>query len=196
MDGGTPERVRALVQEYGERAFRFAFRLTGNIEDSKDLVSEAFARALDRWDQYDPDRPLENWFFAILRHLFLDAAKRFERRASVSFETQVAPWLANSPRVQDRLVAPEEGLLEQLERKESEEFVRNALDRLPWEFRSVLVLCDMEGMRYAEISYVLGCPIGTVRSRLSRARHLMREILTDSPADIKGSLPASRGGTI
>ena len=177
MDAKAPERLNALVLDYGERAFRFAYRLTGNIDESKDLVSEAFSRVLSRWDQYDDKRPLVNWFFVILRHLFLDMSKRLERRAVVSLEAPIHPWFATSPRVADCLVAQDEGLLERLEREESQEMVRRALYRLPLEFRSVVVLCDMEGMKYEEISFILGCPIGTVRSRLHRARCSLRGML-------------------
>src|SRR5271157_746626 len=127
VDARSPERMKALVRNYSERAFRFAYSLTQNVEESKDLVSEAFARVLAGWDRYDPDRPLENWFFAILRHLYIDAAKRFERRASVSLEMPIAPWSMNSPRVADQLSASGEEPLEQLERAESDEFIRNAL---------------------------------------------------------------------
>lgn len=177
MDAGAPERTRALVREQGERAFRFAYRLTGDVEQARDLVSEAFARVLSRWGQYDAGRSLEGWFFAILRHLLLDAAKRFEKRALVSLDAPLDAWGDNASSLAERLQAPEEGLLERLEREESAERVRGALDRLPWEYRSALVLCDMEGMRYGEISRLLGCPVGTVRSRLHRARSAMRMLL-------------------
>jgi len=194
VHAGAPERMRVLIQKYGTRAFRFAYHLTRNVEESRDLVSEAFARVLVHWDQYDPSRPLENWFFAILRHLFLDAAKRFERRASVSLDAPIAPWMENSPCVADRLEALEEGLLERLEREECAELVRSALDRLPWEYRSVLVLCDIEGMKYEEISWVLSCPIGTVRSRLSRARSVLRKILEGAIAPNGPFFPMTREG--
>lgn len=179
VDAQAPQRVKALMLEYGERAYRFAYSMTGNVDESKDLVAEAFARVLARWNQYDYERPLENWFFAILRHLFLDAVKRFERKASVSLEAPIAPWFPSSPRVADCLAADDEDILQRLEREESEEFVRDALSRLSWEFRSVIILCDMEGMKYEQISHILNCPVGTVRSRLHRARLLLRKMLAE-----------------
>ena len=84
MSQSVPEGVfEGFVREYGERAFQFAYRLTGNVEDAKDLVQDAFHRALRSWDRYDPSRPLDAWFFTILRHLYFDSRKRAGRRKTV-----------------------------------------------------------------------------------------------------------------
>jgi RNA polymerase sigma-70 factor (ECF subfamily) len=176
------ERVKTLVEDYGARAFRFAYSLTGNIEESRDLVSESFARALTHWDQYDARRPFENWFFAILHHLFLDATKRYDRRTSVSLDALI-PRSEEVRCAVGHLKMMEEGVLERLEREENAKSVQHALEQLPWNYRAVLVLCDMEEMKYEEISKILCCPIGTVRSRINRARAALREILSATMRD-------------
>lgn len=184
----SARRLARLVREYGERAFRCAWRLTGNAEEARDLVQEAYRRVLDRWDRYDSSLPLENWFFTILRHLFLDAARRRGRRREVSLEALLDGEEDGSFRVGDRISDSEEGLLRALERRETQVSVRRALDMLRHEHRAVLVLCDMEGMRYEDIARVLGCPVGTVRSRISRARTALKRSLAAEFERSEGSM--------
>ena len=166
--------MKAFLRDCGERAFRFAFSMTGNIDEAKDLVQEAFRKALLGWDRLDPTRPVDDWFFSVLRRLSIDAVRRFERRRFISLDSPSNPGDEHSPMVSDRLAADEEGLLERLEREESENWIRSALEALHPDFRAPLLLCDVERMSYAEISKALSCPVGTVRSRISRARRFVR----------------------
>ena len=172
---GSREDFEAFGKEYGERAFQFAYRLSGNIEEAKDLVQEAFYRVLKNWDRYDRSRTLDAWFFTILRNVFLDGRKRYERRHAVSLERPVRESDGESSRLEDVLPDEEEAVLAQLERKESAQAVRATLDRLAYDHRVALTLCDMEAMSYEEMSQVLDIPVGTVRSRINRARSAFRK---------------------
>lgn len=168
--------MERLVRDYGERAFQFAFRLAGNAEDAGEIVQEAFFRVLRHWGRYDPDQPLENWFFAILRRVFLDSMRRGGRRRAVSLDAPAGDGASTYDEIiEDR----SDRVLESLEREESGRKVRGALERLPVDQRAILFLIDVEGLRYEEAARVLDCPIGTVRSRVSRARNGLRSLLLE-----------------
>ncbi len=164
----------SLVGEYGERAFQFAYRLTNNVEDARELVQEAFCRAFSRWESYDRALPIQNWFFAILRHVFLDGLKRFDASNLLSLDE---PEEESKEDYAEILEDRSDRLLETLEREESGRKVREALLRLSREHRAVLMLADVEGMSYEDIAKVLHCPVGTVRSRVSRARNALKKRL-------------------
>lgn len=169
---GKEASLEQLVQDYGDRAFQFAYRLSGNIDEAKDLVQEAFYRAARSWHRYDPARPFDAWFFTILRRLFLDSKKRYARKHVVSLDAAIAG--EDSATYADLVSDRRQGILEQLERKETAGLVRDTLSGLSEDHRAVLTLCDMEGMKYDEIARTLGVPTGTIRSRISRARRTFR----------------------
>ncbi|MFH1723568.1 MAG: RNA polymerase sigma factor [Elusimicrobiota bacterium] len=171
---GAAERFEEFVRDYGERAFQFAYRLSGNVEEAKDLVQEAYYRVLRSWDRYDASRSLDAWFFRILRNVFLDSRKRYERRHAVSLDRSPEGVSEDGATYGDLLAGDEEAVLDALERRESAGLVRETLDGLSHEHRAVLTLCDMEGLGYEEIARVLEVPVGTVRSRVSRARRAFR----------------------
>jgi RNA polymerase sigma-70 factor (ECF subfamily) len=173
------QRFEDFIREYGERAFQFAYRLSGNVEEAKDLVQEACRRALSRWHHFDEQRSLDAWFFTILRHLFLDGRRSAARRRNLSLDASVPGDVEQT--YSDLLPGEEEAALEQLARAETAEQVRRVLDALSYDHKVILTLCDMQALRYEEISQVLDVPVGTVRSRLSRARIAFRRaLLADS----------------
>ena len=175
---GVPSKkavLEGLAHEYGERAFQFAYRLSGNVEEAKNLVQEALRRTLSNWHSYDASRTLDAWFFTILRNAFLDARKRYGYRRSLSLDAHVegldgityAEWL------QDADMSP----LGRMERQETANGVRMALEALSKDHRDVLTLCYIEGFPYEQAADSLGIPCGTVRSRLARARETLRRSL-------------------
>lgn len=164
-----------FVDAYGDRAFRFAYRLTGNVEEAKEIVQESFYRVLRAWDTYDASRPMDAWYFRILKNVFLDARKCYDHRHVIALEAKPVTARESDLSYGDVLPDGEEGAFEAMERRESDELVRSTLEDLPYEFRAVLTLCDMEGMSYEEIARVMDVPLGTVRSRVSRARIRFRD---------------------
>jgi len=179
-----PAMLDGFVREYGDRAYQFAYRLCGNAEEAKELVQEAFYRLLRGWGHYDPSQALDGWFFTIMRNIFCDHRKRFESRNVVSLDEKPAGSDGDQSYA-DILPAEEERITDQLERKESVEWVRGALETLTLEHREILALCDMEGLSYEEISRVIDAPVGTVRSRVSRAREALRRALR-AGAEVRG----------
>jgi len=141
---------------------RYALLLVGSPEDADDLVQEALVRVLVRTRVWRPVRDLRAYLFTTLHHVFIDELRRKRHTpAKVDLEGIV-----------DRLVVP----AGQMDRLEWRDFVR-ALSRLPVEQREVVLLVGMEGLSYAEAARVLGVPIGTVMSRLSRGREALRRLV-------------------
>lgn len=159
-----------LIEEHGNRAYNFAYRLSGNASDAAELVQEAFYRAYKHHDRYDPDRPFETWLFQILHHVYLDTVKRAERRMTTSMDRENE----NESSLKELLPSPEAPLLDKLATKEQDHLVQRILNLLPVPFRAAVTLCDIEGLSYEEISAIMACPIGTVRSRIHEGRRRVR----------------------
>jgi RNA polymerase sigma-70 factor (ECF subfamily) len=172
LDTSAMER---FVEEYGNHAYAFALGLTGNELDARELVQDSFVRIFDRAAQYDASQSLESWFLTVMKNIFRDSRRRAERRLGVSLDTEITDdGLTVADAVAD---ATEEAVLDRLEREEDVARVRRALARLPEDARAILMMVDVEGMTYEKSAEVLGVALGTVRSRMSRARVLLRDRL-------------------
>ena len=175
------EELERFVAEYSERGYQFAYSLCGNGEEAKELVQESFCRVFRNWGQYDRAQSMEGWFLGILRNVYVDSVRRYERRCGVSLDAVLDPGREESASLAESLAdSREEAVLDRLSRESLGEQVRAALDSLRAEYRAVLTLCDMEGMGYEDIAEVLGCPLGTVRSRINRARAALKKVLLET----------------
>ena len=167
-----------LVQRYHKQAYNIAYRLTGNHADAEDLTQEAFVRAFRFFDNYRRDLPFENWLFRIISNLFVDDLRRKPKARIHSLDAPVGndPNGDNSAyfEVPDMRENPERVVLHE----ELDEQIQRALDALPADFRMTVILADIQGMSYEEISEAMGCSLGTVRSRLHRGRKLLRSKLS------------------
>ncbi|MDE2142925.1 MAG: sigma-70 family RNA polymerase sigma factor [Elusimicrobia bacterium] len=173
-DGRTKaaKMLEAYLAFEGEEIRCFAYGMCRDAVEAQELVQETCYRALRTWRRYDSSRPLGGWMKTILRNAFTDSRRRFERRNGSSLD-----WTPKGERKQlyhETISDDSEGLLERLEREESESKVREAVARLKPRFRKVLRLCDAQAMSYESAARVLRIPCGTVRSRLHRARVLLR----------------------
>ncbi len=165
----------ALIEANANKAYCFALGLSGNEEEAKELVQEAFAKALERIDMHDPEKPFEAWFLTILKHLYLDGKKKYERRYGQSLDM---PINESGLTVADGIADIREmSLLDRLEREESTNLVRRAMQALTPDARAVLLMIDLEGLGYEEAAAVMGCPLNTLRSRIVRARAALKERL-------------------
>ena len=173
--------IERFIAEYSERGYRFAYHLCGNAEDAKELVQEAFVRLLKHGDRYDDGQPFEKWFLTVLKNLYFDGMARYERRHGVSLDAPAGGPGDPEARTLAETVADarDEGLLDRLLREEAREEVRSAMAALSPDHRAVLALCDIEGLGYETIASVLDCPLGTVRSRLNRAREALKRIILE-----------------
>jgi RNA polymerase sigma-70 factor (ECF subfamily) len=170
----TPHPLERFIDEYADRGYDFALTLSGSPEEAKELVQAAFVRAFERWPQYDPNQSFEGWFLGILKNLYRDWIKRYERR-NVSLDAPLGGDEEALPIAELVADGREEALLERLERQAAGEEVRRALEGLSPEHRAVLSLSDMQGLTYEEVGQALDLPLGTVKSRLVRARDAFKK---------------------
>ncbi len=184
----VPPSWDKIVREHSARVFRLAYRLTGNRQEAEDLTQEVFVRVFRSLDSFRPGT-FEGWLHRITTNLFLDQARR---RRRIRFES--LPEYAGD-RLAGTAVPPDLTFADQI----FDDDVELALRELKPEFRVAVVLCDVEGLSYEEISEVLDVKIGTVRSRIHRGRSLLRAALqhrapTAARSRIGGALDASRAG--
>jgi RNA polymerase sigma-70 factor, ECF subfamily len=160
-----------LVQRYHKQAYNVAYRLTGNHADAEDLTQEAFVRAFRFFDTYRRDLPFENWLFRIISNLFVDSLRRRPKNRMQSLDAPLGEGDNQSYlEIPDTRDNPERVVLHE----ELDDRIHQALASLPAEFRRAVILADIEGLSYEEISEQVGCNIGTVRSRLHRGRKLLK----------------------
>ncbi len=162
-----PPSWEEIVREHSARVYRLAYRLTGNQHDAEDLTQETFVRVFRSLHTYSPGT-FEGWLHRITTNLFLDQARRRQRIRMDAMGDDDERY-ENT----DRLATPERAF----EHGNLDHDVQRALDDLPPEYRAAVVLCDIEGLSYEEIAVTLGVKIGTVRSRIHRARARLRESL-------------------
>jgi len=149
--------------------YNFAGWLTGNREEAEDLVQETYLKALKGFSSFQQGTNFRAWIFRILRNAFLTSRTGLQAMRTVPLESDDEETAV----VSATMDTPESILLG----RASQEAIQAALEKLPVIFREVLLLCDVEEMSYQEISETVSIPIGTVMSRLYRARRAMREEL-------------------
>ena len=172
MEKMDAQTFAGLIARAGDKAYNFAYRLAGNEPDARDLVQEAFSRAFEHSESYDPARPFDSWLLRILHNIFLDSMRRHSHTRTVSLD---APAPVEDAGWADLLPAEEPSPSDALVRKESVDLLQKALARLPGTYRSAVALCDIEGLAYEEIAVVMAIPVGTVRSRIHQGRVLLRK---------------------
>jgi len=161
-----------LVQRYHKQAFNIAYRMTGNHADAEDLTQEAFVRAYRFFGNYRRDWPFDNWLYKIMSNLFVDDLRRKPKAKLQSLDQPIDGGRNEDVylEISDTSSNPERIVMTD----ELDEHIQRALNALPPDFRMTVILADIEGMSYEEISVVMRCSLGTVRSRLHRGRKLLR----------------------
>lgn len=151
-----------------------ALKITRNEDDAQDLVQETFLRAFRFFDKYEPGTNCKAWLYRILKNTFINHYRKQHRRPSeVDFETIEETQESQVKHTTYRPGDPEETLINSLLKED----VRQAFEQLPDDYREALILSLVEGFSYREIAEMMGCPIGTVMSRIHRARKLMQRQL-------------------
>lgn len=178
-DPAARERLEQSALEHIDALYRTALRMTRNQADAEDLVQESYLRAFRSLHQFTEGTNLRAWLFRILTNTYINEYRRRQRRPGSSSlddleEFYLYDHLVDS-RVQPTDERPEDVVLERL----TVEDVVQAIESLPEEFRQVVLLADVEGFSYREIAEIVGIPVGTVMSRLFRARRRLQRILYD-----------------
>ena len=162
-----------LAMPLFDSAYNFAYWLAQNKDDAEDLVQETYLKAFRGFASFKPGTNFRAWIFQILKNTFLSECARTQRREAATLTPdEISELPASSHSVESML----------LERSRLVA-IRGAIEQLPVIFREVLLLCDVEEASYREIAEILSIPIGTVMSRLARARMAVRESLRSSQSE-------------
>ncbi len=158
--------------------YNFAYHLTYSEEDANDLVQEAYMKAYRFINNYEVGTNAKAWLFRILKNAFInDYRKKNKQPTKVDYEE-----IVNFHNEEDTNFSSYDDLRTEMFDKMMGDEVTIAINSLPVDFRTVILLCDIEGFTYEEISKIINVPIGTVRSRLFRSRNMLKEKLKEYAA--------------
>ena len=178
-----------------DAVYRFALRLAGSPDRAEDLVQETFLRALRAWDQYKPGTRAKSWLFTICRNVFLRQRERGQRHDQIVREESLAGGSGGA--VNDinpvwrelHSTDPEGRFFDAI----VDEKILESIDDLPEEYRTAVVLSDLEDLSYQEISELMEVPVGTVKSRLFRGRRQLQRQLYDYAVEMGYIAPRKEG---
>lgn len=173
--GGDANAFETLVLEYEKNVYNIALRMTGNSEDAADMTQEAFIKASNSLQSFRGDSKFSVWLYRIVSNVCLDFLRSKNRRPTVSLSVEDDDGEDAQLDVADESQSPE--LL--LDRKLTRDSVRRGLDSLPPDYRQILLLREIQGLSYDEIAQALSLEVGTVKSRIFRARKRLCTFLID-----------------
>lgn len=172
-----------VVSRYKDKVYNYLYRMMGNAADAEDLTQEVFVRLYTSLGSFRNQASLNTWLFRIAGNLCIDYFRRSKKHRAVAYSLDEpiggeardgTDGAASAREIADHTYEPHR-LMEQQEMSQQ---IQIALSGLPEKLRAVLLLHDIEGMPYEEIAQVVGCPLGTVKSRLFNARLQLRQRLT------------------
>ena len=173
---------RAVHKEFEREAlphmdilFNYALRMTGSRADAEDLLQETFLKAFRFWDKYEKGTNIRAWLFRIMKNTYINMYRKAVKEPDTVDYDNIQNFYDSIREVSTDSNDLQEKIFGQL----LDDDVAKALESLPEEFRTVVILCDIEGLTYEEIAEFVECPVGTVRSRLHRGRKLLHTILFD-----------------
>ena len=173
--GGDANAFETLVLDYEKNVYNIALRMTGNSEDAADMTQEAFIKAYNSLQSFRGDSKFSVWLYRIVSNVCLDFLRSKNRRPTVSLSVEDDDGEDTQLDVADESQSPE--LL--LDRKLTRDSVRRGLDSLPPDYRQILLLREIQGLSYDEIAQALSLEVGTVKSRIFRARKRLCTFLID-----------------
>ena len=163
-----PVSFEELAVPLFDQLYNFAHWLTKDRTEAEDLVQETYAKALRGFSSFQLGTNFRAWMYRILRNTFLTSRTGLKATMTVPLEPE-----EESPEMPIQRETPEAMLIE----RSNWQLIQSAIEELPLHSREVLLLCDLEEMSYSEISETLSIPVGTVMSRLSRARNALAELV-------------------
>lgn len=173
---GDEAAFAALMEANQGRVYNLILRMTGSPEDALELSQEAFLNAWRGLKNFHGESSFSTWVYRLASNVCIDFLRREKRRRSISMTVSLDDEEEHQAELPDERYSPERAC----ERGETRDAVRKALGELSEEHRQVLIMRELQGMSYAEIGEILDVEIGTVKSRISRARLALRKILVKS----------------
>lgn len=173
---GDVEAFEELIAGYQKRVFNIALKMIGNHEDASELAQETFIRVFKSIGKFKEESLFSTWIYRIATNICLDELRRRKGRKEVSLDEDIK--LENgdvSRQIEDTGPSPEAIA----ERNELRRKVNDAIGLLTEEHRLVIIMRDIQGFSYEEIAKITGCPEGTVKSRINRARQSLKQLLKD-----------------
>lgn len=166
-----------------------ALRLTRNPAEAEDLVQDTFVRAYRFWHTFKTGTSIKAWLFTILRNTFINRYHRKNRRRSArhDLEGQLTSLGTEAAVARPEPTIPGQEMA--IGRRLTRERINAALESIPEDYRTAVMLADLEGLAYKEIAEVMDCPIGTVMSRIYRGRRLLQKLLEDHASEL-GLIPS------
>ena len=176
VKNGDLEAFSELVKRYEKKAFNFTYRMLKDAHLAEDAAQEAFLRVFTKIDTFRGNSSFSTWFYTILNNICLDILRKKSRHPdTVSIGQTSSDDEEYELQIEDKGIGPHESI----EKKEAMNLLENALSKLSDEHRAVIILRDIEGREYEQIAKILDISLGTVKSRLSRARLALRKILEE-----------------
>jgi len=166
------------------RAYNLAYRLTGNTADAEDVTQDAYVRAWNNFDSYDANRSFEGWLFRIITNRVIDMRRRQKRVPMYSLDTPIIGDEDSQP-LSHEFAAPDSNPEDIVVGPIMDDKLQNALSSLPADYRRAIMMCDVEQRSYQEIAETMHCAIGTVRSRIHRARVMLRKYLETGATQVR-----------
>ena len=171
---GDRASLNALIRKYELRAYQYAFRLTRNQDDASDIVADAFVRVNSALPNFKGNSAFTTWLYRIITNVFLDHRKRERNKVNLSLDTSGTNEDGDIERqIEDDAASPHE----EAEKSERERAFESAVGKLSEYQRAMIVMFHAEMLSYEEIAEALDLPLGTVKSRLNRARINLRDEL-------------------
>lgn len=173
--GGQKQAFNELVERYQTRLLNFVYRTTGDRERAEDLVQETFIRIYRHLHRFDQSKKFSTWAYTIASNLAKNELRNRSRNPLVLFQTIKKNWEADQRPLEweDNTYRPDD----LFRKRHLRQMVESAVEELPEHHREVFMLREMEGKTYEEIAEITGCNLGTVKSRLNRARNNFAQII-------------------
>jgi RNA polymerase sigma-70 factor (ECF subfamily) len=181
---GNVDAFEELVIKHQKKMLNIAFRMIGNYEDACEIVQDAFVSAYKAIRHFEEKARFTTWLYTIVVNLSRNRLNQLKIKNSREAFSMDDPVLTDSSELAVELASSEPSVLERLEKRDAQKKVQACIDSLDNEFKEVIILRDMQGFSYDEISDMLKMPAGTVKSRLFRAREMLRDRLKRVMGDL------------
>ncbi|NMA55576.1 MAG: sigma-70 family RNA polymerase sigma factor [Firmicutes bacterium] len=168
---GDREAFALLIERYQDKIYNLTYRLVSNVDDSADLTQEVFYRAMLKIKEFRGDSSFSTWLYRIATNICYDELRKRKTRRFVPLDDSTPDGF--SPKIADKTAGPAEKCLEKL----MQQHIQKAISTLPPPQRTAVILRDIEGLSYEEIAQISQCALGTVKSRISRGRKALRDLL-------------------